>query len=58
MFDAVSEVIAEAGILTGRRKRCLDSTVVDDAVATQDTVTQLTTASMAGRVAVISGRII
>lgn len=44
VFDAVSEVIAETGILTGRRKRCLDSTVVDDAVATQDTVTQLTAA--------------
>ena len=45
VFDAVSEVIAETGILTGRRKRCLDSTVVDDAVATQDTVTQLTAAT-------------
>jgi len=44
VFDVVSEVIAETGILTGRRKRCLDSTVVDDAVATQDTVTQLTAA--------------
>ncbi|MBV8995651.1 MAG: IS1182 family transposase [Pseudonocardiales bacterium] len=44
VFDAVSEVIAETGILTGRRKRCLDSMVVDDAVATQDTVTQLTAA--------------
>jgi hypothetical protein len=44
VFGAVSEVIAETGILTGRRKRCLDSTVVDDAVATQDTVTQLTAA--------------
>ncbi|MPY78712.1 MAG: IS5/IS1182 family transposase, partial [Actinophytocola sp.] len=44
VFDAVAEVIAETGILRGRRKRCVDSTVFDDAVATQDTVTQLTAA--------------
>jgi Transposase domain (DUF772) len=41
VFDAVAQVIAESGILRGRRKRCVDSTVFDDAVATQDTVTQL-----------------
>ena len=35
----VAEVIAQTGILRGRRKRYLDSTVFDDAVATQDTVT-------------------
>ena len=40
VFDAVAEVIAQTGILAGRRKRCVDSTVFDDAVATQDTVTQ------------------
>jgi hypothetical protein len=44
VFDAVAEVIAQTGILRGRRKRCVDSTVFDDAVATQDTVTQLTAA--------------
>ena len=44
VFDAVAEVIAETGILRGRRKRLMDSTVFDDAVATQDTVTQLTAA--------------
>jgi hypothetical protein len=44
VFDAVAEVISQTGILTGRRKRCVDSTVLDDAVATQDTVTQLTAA--------------
>jgi hypothetical protein len=44
VFDAVAGVIAETGILTGRRKRCVDSTVFDDAVATQDTVTQLVAA--------------
>ena len=44
VFDAVAAVIAATGILRGRRKRCVDSTVFDDAVATQDTVTQLTAA--------------
>ena len=44
VFDAVAEVIAQTGILRGRRKRCVDSTVFDDAVATQDTVTQLAAA--------------
>src|SRR5208337_2204891 len=44
VFDVVAEVIAQTGILHGRRKRCVDSTVFDDAVATQDTVTQLTAA--------------
>ena len=44
VFDAVAEVIAQTGILPGRRKRCVDSTVFDDAVVTQDTVTQLTAA--------------
>ncbi|MCI4674514.1 transposase [Mycolicibacterium litorale] len=44
VFDAVARVIADTGVLTGRRKRCVDSTVFDDAVATQDTVTQLVAA--------------
>ena len=44
VFDAVAAVIAETGMLRGRRKRCVDSTVFDDAVATQDTVTQLVAA--------------
>jgi Transposase DDE domain/Transposase domain (DUF772) len=44
VFDAVAEVVAQTGILAGRRKRCVDSTVFDDAVATQDTVTQLVAA--------------
>ena len=35
VFDAVAEVIAQSGILAGRRKRCVDSTVFDDAVATR-----------------------
>jgi hypothetical protein len=41
IFDAVREVIAATGVLTGRTRRALDSTVLEDAVATQDTVTQL-----------------
>ncbi|MGH3125421.1 MAG: transposase, partial [Streptosporangiaceae bacterium] len=36
VFDAVAQVITETGILRGRRRRCVDSTVFDDAVATQD----------------------
>jgi Transposase DDE domain/Transposase domain (DUF772) len=44
VFDAVAAVITQTGILAGRRKRCVDSTVFDDAVATQDTVTQLVAA--------------
>ena len=41
IFDAVRAVIAETGVLGGKTRRVLDSTVLDDAVATQDTVTQL-----------------
>ncbi|HEX5568955.1 MAG TPA: IS1182 family transposase [Streptomyces sp.] len=41
VFEAVREVVRETGVLKGRHRRALDSTVLDDAVATQDTVTQL-----------------
>jgi len=41
IFDAVREVIAATGAVAGRQRRALDSTVLDDAVARQDTVTQL-----------------
>jgi IS5 family transposase len=41
IFDAVRDVVAETGVLAGRTRRALDSTLLDDAVATQDTVTQL-----------------
>src|SRR2546423_3368570 len=41
IFDAVREVVAQTGVLQGKTRRALDSTVLDDAVATQDTVTQL-----------------
>jgi IS5 family transposase len=41
IFDVVRDVVAETGVLAGRTRRALDSTLLDDAVATQDTVTQL-----------------
>jgi hypothetical protein len=44
IFDAVREVVRETGVLTGKTRRALDSTVLQDAVATQDTVTQLVAA--------------
>ncbi|HUG84022.1 MAG TPA: IS1182 family transposase [Euzebya sp.] len=42
--EAVKDVAAQTGILNGKSRRALDSTVLDDAVATQDTVTQLVAA--------------
>ena len=44
IFDAVRSVITETGVLARKRRRALDSTLLDDAVATQDTVTQLVAA--------------
>jgi hypothetical protein len=41
IFDAVRAVVAETGVLKGKTRRALDSVVLDDAVATQDTITQL-----------------
>ena len=41
VFDAVREVAAECGALSKRTRRALDSTVLYDAVATQDTVTMI-----------------
>jgi IS5 family transposase len=41
IFEAVKAVVAETGVLAKKTRRALDSTVLDDAVATQDTVTQL-----------------
>lgn len=42
--DAVRKVVEQTGIVRGRRKRAVDSTILADAVATQDTVTQLISA--------------
>ena len=44
ILEAVRAVITQTGVLAGRQRRALDSTLVDDAVATQDTVTQLVAA--------------
>jgi hypothetical protein len=42
--DAARKVVRETGVLRGRRRRAVDSTILADAVATQDTVTQLVAA--------------
>jgi IS5 family transposase len=44
IFDTVRQVVDATGVLRGRTRRVLDSTLLDDAVATQDTVTQLISA--------------
>lgn len=42
--EAVRQVVEQTGIVRGRRKRAVDSTILADAVATQDTITQLISA--------------
>ena len=42
--DTVKKVIEQTGVLKGRRRRAVGSTILADAVATQDTVTQLVSA--------------
>jgi IS5 family transposase len=44
IFVAVRQVVEATGVLHGRGRRVLDSTLLEDAVATQDTVTQLVAA--------------
>jgi hypothetical protein len=44
IFEAVRQVVEATGVLKGRGRRVLDSTLLEDAVATQDTVTQLVAA--------------
>ena len=44
VFEAVREVVAATGARRSKTRRALDCTVLDDAVATQDTVTQLVAA--------------
>ena len=41
IFDAVREAVTESGLLAGKTRRAVDSTVLDDAVARQDTITML-----------------
>lgn len=44
IFEAIRAVVEATGVLKARTRRALDSTLLDDAVATQDTVTQLISA--------------
>jgi len=44
ILEAVRQVVQATGVLADRRRRVLDSTILEDAVATQDTVTQLVAA--------------
>ncbi len=44
IFEAVRAVVKATGVLAKRHRRALDSTILDDAVATQDTVTQIISA--------------
>ena len=41
IFDAVRDVISSTNVLANKTRRALDSTLLDDAVASQDTVTQV-----------------
>lgn len=41
IFDGVRDVISSTNVLANKTRRALDSTLLDDAVATQDTVMQL-----------------
>jgi hypothetical protein len=41
IFEVVRELIVRTGAVRGKTRRAMDSTVLDDAVARQDTVTQL-----------------
>jgi hypothetical protein len=62
IFDAVRAVVTETGVLKGKTRRALDSVVLDDAVATQDTITQLIAAirrvgrEVPGAAEIITGR--
>ena len=42
--NAVKKIVEETGVLKGRRRRAVDSTILADGVATQDTITQLVSA--------------
>ena len=44
IFDAVRAVIDATGVIKGKTRRVLDSTVLDDAVTTQDAIMQLVSA--------------
>jgi IS5 family transposase len=44
IFDAVRQVITVSGVISGKNRRALDSTVLDDAVQRQDTIALLVSA--------------
>jgi len=44
IFEVVRQLIVETGAVKAKTRRALDSTILDDAVARQDTVTQLVAA--------------
>ena len=48
IFEVVAAVITETGAVAGKTRRALDSTILDDAVARQDTVTQYRDQLVAG----------
>jgi transposase len=52
IFEAVRRVVDETGVLQKKHRRALDSTILDDAVATQDTVTQLISAVRRAKLAI------
>lgn len=52
IFEAVRQVVADTGVLANKARRALDSTLLDDAVATQDTVTQLVSMIRRVRIAI------
>ncbi|MDZ7826262.1 MAG: IS1182 family transposase [Gammaproteobacteria bacterium] len=43
IFEAVATLMDESRVLAGKTRRALDSTVLDDAVARQDTITMIAT---------------
>ncbi|MCQ6273310.1 hypothetical protein M8J71_22970 [Pseudarthrobacter sp. R1] len=55
-MEAIAEVIAETGVLQGKRRRAVDSKVLDDAVSRQDTITQLIAASAASAATFLADR--
>ncbi len=42
--EVIRLIVEQTGVLKGRRRRAVDSTILADAVATQDTITQLVSA--------------
>ncbi len=54
IFEAVGEVVRATGVLSGRQRRALDSTVLDDAVIRQDL--QPKQADAVGLLALVAGQ--